>query len=83
MDRQKLARGLVLLIFALSTGIYYTGITSYLTLGELKKHQTVLVQFVAENPYLSPFVFTVTYSLVVSISLPGATLCTLLGNYHH
>lgn len=51
------------------------------TLESLLENREKLLRLVSENIILSSILFALTYLIVVAISIPGATLLTLLGGF--
>lgn len=68
-------------ILSLFTGIWASGILDSLTLESIKDHRLELLNYVEEHAVLSVIIFAAAYIATVSLSLPIATLLTLLGGF--
>lgn len=77
MDRKKV----VLLVTLISLiGFWFAfDLSQYFTLEQAKVQQLALQDTIAEQPFLSSFVYFAVYILVTALSLPGAAIMTLLG----
>lgn len=62
-----------------AAAVYATGVHRYLSLEALKENYSVLAAFVAERKLLAILAFVGAYVAVVALSLPGASLMSLLG----
>jgi pyruvate/2-oxoglutarate dehydrogenase complex dihydrolipoamide dehydrogenase (E3) component/uncharacterized membrane protein YdjX (TVP38/TMEM64 family) len=76
MNSRKLA--LLGLILALIASFFIFDLSQYLTLSSLKAQQTALQAQVVSNPWLAGGVFFAVYVGVTGLSLPGASLMTLV-----
>ncbi len=75
-------RFLPLLIIAAAIALYFvTGAHRFLSLDALKENHRALEAFVADNFALSLAIFVLVYIAATSLSLPGATLLSLLGGF--
>ena len=61
--------------------IYTLGLQSYLTLQSLCENQALLQNFVAQNVILALVLYFVTYVVVASLSIPGATVLSVVGGF--
>jgi uncharacterized membrane protein YdjX (TVP38/TMEM64 family) len=57
------------------------GLTHYLSLEELNKHQAFLKSYIASHKILAPFLFIVFYIVLTMLALPFDTFLTLLGGF--
>lgn len=64
-----------LLVFA--GAFFYFGGHQWLTLEQLRQHQEFLRDFVVHNPVVAALGFFVAYTVMVAVSLPGASLFSL------
>lgn len=71
---------LVLIVLAFAA-FFALGLDRYLTFDALRENRQWLVDTVAENHLISALVFIVAYAAAVAVSLPGASLLTLLGGF--
>ena len=69
------------ILLALIASAYALDLQSHLSLEEIKTHKESFKSFITTHPALSPFVFMATYTICVALSLPIATLLTLLGGF--
>ena len=67
---------IAVLVLAISMGWFH-----YLTLGSLSKYHAVLDNWTSQHYGLAIVIFMLAYIIAVAISIPGATLLTLLGGY--
>ncbi|MFZ0564959.1 MAG: FAD-dependent oxidoreductase [Chlamydiales bacterium] len=58
---------------------YASGVHKYLTFDFLKASHANVKLFVMSYPILSPIVYIIVYAIVVSLSLPGGAVLSLLG----
>ncbi|MCB2112822.1 MAG: VTT domain-containing protein [Parvularculaceae bacterium] len=80
--RPALARFLPLaLILAAAAAIFATGAHRYLTLEALKDHRAGLEALVDKNLPVALALFALAYIAVAALSLPGATIMSLLGGF--
>ncbi|MDC0344612.1 VTT domain-containing protein [Alphaproteobacteria bacterium] len=68
-------------ILGLAGIIWWFGFYKFLTLETLEAHQKSLENYVGQNHLFSLLFYSVLYILVVSLSLPGATVMTLMGGF--
>lgn len=71
----------LVIILSLLITIWGTGLLDFLTLENIKTHRLELLNIVNENPYISILVFALIYIATVALSLPIASLLTLLGGF--
>lgn len=60
---------------------YFFGLADYLTYEALKEHRSWLLEKVDAYPILFPLTYIVVYTVSVALSIPGATILTLLGGF--
>lgn len=76
------ARFLPLALIAAAAGaVYLTGAYKYLSLDTLREHRAALEAFVDQRLVLAILLFAAAYVAVTALSLPGATLMSLLGGF--
>mgnify|MGYP001329627806 CR=1 FL=1 len=73
--RKSLLLGLILLLLA---SFFAFDLGQYLTLASLKAQQSALQAQVAADPWLAAGAFFAVYVAVTGLSLPGASLMTLV-----
>ncbi len=61
--------------------IYTLGLQSYLTLQSLCENQALLQNFVTQNFILALVIYFATYVAVASLSIPGATVLSIVGGF--
>lgn len=61
--------------------IYTLGLQNYLTLQSLCENQALLQNFVAQNVVLALVIYFVAYVVVASLSIPGATVLSIVGGF--
>ena len=82
MNTEILKRVLPLVIIFVLLGLaWLLGITDYINLETIKSHRGVLLDLVQNQRILSIAGFISVYILAVALSLPIATLLTLLGGF--
>lgn len=69
----------VVLLITFILVIYLTDLHNFLTLDNLKKEQSRLIDFVAKNPFTSPLLYMGIYILSVIFVIPDSTILTILG----
>lgn len=78
----NLIRFTPLVILLACIGLAYAfGLHHYLTLDSIKAQKEELLSLINLHPFLSAIAFIVIYALCVALSLPLATLLTLLGGF--
>ena len=71
---------LIILLVILAFGAFkFLGLNQYFTLEYIKENQNVFAKFYAENTVLTSLVYFVIYIISTALSIPGATVLTLLG----
>lgn len=70
----------VLVVALIALAIYWSGLTGYVSFESLKANRARLRGLVHRHSVLSPVLFVGLYTLLVAMSLPGATVLTL-GKY--
>lgn len=65
----------------LIVGVYLSGVLDYISLSAIKEQRVYLLSAVEQNPVFSVLVFMGVYIATVSLSLPIASLLTLLGGF--
>lgn len=61
--------------------VWFSGIYSYISLDTLKEHQNFLKTFVKENFVIASLLYSLIYFAIVSLSVPAATIMTLVGGF--
>lgn len=71
------------LIILVSIGciIWITEIYKYISLETLKEHQNFLKHYVENNFIIATLVYSLLYFIIVSLSIPAATIMTLTGGF--
>lgn len=72
---------LVVFLAAAAVSAHYFGIVDRLSLETLSGNRDQLLAWVAANPLLSAIAFMAVYAAVVALSLPVATIVSLLGGF--
>ncbi len=71
---------LVLLTIGAVVAVWYgLGLGDYFSLAQLKQQQAAITQWTQGNLALSALLFTLLYTLMAALSLPGAAIFTLAG----
>ena len=73
---------IVLIVFVLLAVVYAVfalDIGQYLSIESIKQQQSVLDEYVADQPVLAGVVYFLIYVAVAALSLPGAAVMTLAG----
>jgi len=71
----------LVVLLVLIAGAYMTGLHHYLSLERLQMQKTLFQEYAHEKPLLSGLIFMGAYAGAVALSLPVATLLTLLGGF--
>lgn len=71
----------LIVLLTLIGAAYITGILDQFNLHYLQHQKTALQDYAALHPFLSAAAFALSYSAAVALSLPVATLLTLLGGF--
>ncbi|UTW05171.1 FAD-dependent oxidoreductase [Amphritea atlantica] len=77
MNRKKIT--LIVIIAALISAFFLLDAGSYLNLEYVKSQQDSLQGWVADNTFVAVAAFMLIYIVVTALSLPGATVMTLVG----
>jgi len=72
---------LVVLLVSAAASAHYFGIVDLLSLERLNANRDELLAWVATNPLLAALVFMAVYAGIVALSLPVATIVSLLGGF--
>ncbi len=70
---------IVLSLILLVVGIKYFGLSEYLTFEYIKANQASFSQYFANNKLLTIGIYFGVYIITTALSIPGATILTLLG----
>lgn len=82
MNTKVLKRFLPLILMALLIGgIWASGLMDMINLETIKAQREQLLEIVAAHPFLSIVAFVTLYAAAVALSLPIATMLTLLGGF--
>jgi uncharacterized membrane protein YdjX (TVP38/TMEM64 family) len=64
---------------AIALALWWSGLAEHLSWAELARRQAGMREFVAAWPALAPFVYVLTYTVFVALSLPQAVVITITG----
>lgn len=79
---KKLQKYIPLIILACTALIIWsTGIYKYISLDALKEHQNYLKEYIRGNLFFSILIYAFLYFIIVSLSIPAATIMTLTGGF--
>lgn len=78
MKKKIIISALILLSLLL---IYASGLNKYLTFESLQKNKAVMSELVGRHYFASSAAFILIYISSVALSIPGATLLTLIGGF--
>ncbi len=79
-DLKKNKSVIVLSFFLIVTFLYYFfDLQYFITFESVKLYQAILIKFFEDNPHLFLFFYFITYVILTSFSLPGATVLTIVG----
>ena len=70
-----------LVVIILMITFYLFELHKHLSFDVLKQEHTRLESVVKNHPFLAPALFIIFYIIVVALSIPGATILTLLGGF--
>ena len=70
---------LIIIIATLISSFFLLDLGSYLNLEYVKSQQHNLQRWVADNTLMAAAAFLLIYTAVTALSLPGATVMTLIG----
>lgn len=71
----------LIFLAAVASAAIAMGWHEYLSLDSLRRHQETLRDIVLNQPYLSAAAYIAIYAAVVALSLPGATVMSVLGGF--
>ena len=71
----------LLIIIAVAITIGISGIDKYISLDNLREHQLFLQNYIIKNTFLSITIYCLIYFVIVSLSIPAATIMTLIGGF--
>lgn len=71
----------LLIILVLMLTAYLTGLTNYLSFAWIKEQRKELLHWIDRYPTLMPLVFIAIYIVVITLSLPGGALLSLVGGF--
>lgn len=71
----------LIVIVTLMIVAYASGVHKYITFEMLQEQHAVIKAFVAAHPIITPILFTLAYLIMVSLSLPGGAILSLLGGF--
>lgn len=78
--KSKVIKIIVLIFLAgLIAYAHMTGLTSHLTLENIRIQHEALLEFYQENPWQMAGIYFIAYIAVTALSLPGAAIMTLAG----
>lgn len=69
------------LLVLLMIAVYASGLHRTLTLNEIQNHKLPLLNYANTHPFIAAILFIAGYAGAVALSLPVATLLTLLGGF--
>lgn len=81
MAKNALRYAPLIILLLMIGAAYFFGLHDYISLSEIQEKKTNLKETIAEKPFFSSATFVAIYSLSVALSLPIATLLTLLGGF--
>lgn len=79
--RAKLVYLLVLALISAAVAAQYSGLSEWFDLDTVGAYRNELLTWAEERPILSAFLFVAGYAGVVALSLPAASVLTLLGGF--
>lgn len=71
----------LIIIFSCTALFFLLGLDDYLSFEQLRANRLLLNQWVEQQPLFSVLIYILLYIIVVTFSLPGATLMTLSGGF--
>lgn len=82
MNMKKIKKWIPLLVLGLLiAGAYAAGLHRYLNLERLQMQKSLFLDYANSEPVLSAVIFVLSYTGTVALSLPVATVLTLLGGF--
>lgn len=80
--KSRVAKFLPIVVIASATGVFFaSGAYRFLSFETLREHYAALEAFVEKRFAFSMLIFAMVYILAVALSLPGASLLSLLGGF--
>ncbi|MGB9730967.1 MULTISPECIES: TVP38/TMEM64 family protein [Calditerrivibrio] len=73
--------GVFVIIFSIFLVIRFSGVAEYLTLENLQKYKVILEEYVHKYFFITSISYIILYILVVTFSIPGASVLSLAGGY--
>jgi len=71
----------LLVIVVAAVGVWYSGLTSYLSLESIAEHRNMLMGHVSANLGFALLVFAAIYIVTIALSLPGGVFLTIIGGF--
>ncbi len=71
---------LAILLLAI-VAAFALGLDDYLSLDQLERHRTQLLDWVERHPRSAPLAFILIYAAVVALSIPGGAILTMAGGF--
>ena len=71
----------LIVLITVGFAIWITGIYKYISLETLKEHQNFLKDYVKNNLITATIIYSFLYFVIVSLSIPAATIMTLTGGF--
>ena len=82
MNRQKIKRWApLILLIVIGIAVYLSGFHEFLTLENVQNSKQDLLNWQAQNPFLTAVGFVLIYTAFVALSLPAAALLTMIGGF--
>ncbi|MCB1115290.1 MAG: TVP38/TMEM64 family protein [Chlamydiia bacterium] len=60
---------------------FFVGLPHYFTFEKIKENREMILSMIEKHPILMPSLFILLYIVVVSLSLPGASILTITGGF--
>lgn len=80
MSRTKRFLPVIILLLAIAAALAL-GINDYISFEQLERNRASLLELVDRHPFLAPFAFTLIYTLVIALSIPGGAILTMTGGF--
>ena len=71
----------LIVLITVGFAIWFTGIYKYISLETLKENQNFLKDYVKNNLITATLIYSFLYFVIVSLSIPAATIMTLTGGF--
>lgn len=71
----------ILIIILLLIGFFASGLNQYFSLDWLKQNRETLINYTNQHTLFSALIFCLIYIIAVTVSIPGATILTLLAGF--